>query len=112
MSTFSGKQYKGARRAHKLEKVIAAYERALSIWNDGTGHILVGDEALLNLDLKQVQHPFYKLPKRIRTGNESAKEKGLGLGHWPLVTEIFPKSQHVLECLRTGTNVTGLVLDN
>ena len=60
MSKFKGTQGKGAMRVLKRFKAQEAFERALKIWNDGTGYIWSRH------GYKRVAHPYTFLPKSVR----------------------------------------------
>jgi len=60
MSKFSGKQRKGAMRAYRANKIVDAFERQLSIWNDGTR---MYQRRPSDVSLKRVSNPILMIPR-------------------------------------------------
>jgi hypothetical protein len=83
MSRFSGKmsdqkkvpgqKNKGIIREHKMSLVKEAYDRACSVWNDGTGRISMNNR--YHSYMKPAEHPYMYLPKSIRPKERAVMDK-------------------------------------
>lgn len=76
MSTFSGKQGKGAMRTHRQGLTLEAYFRAFQRWHNGSGRVIKPNGVW-----ELATHPYTCLPKACRPTDVKS---------WPVRDDDFP----------------------